>query len=49
MNKQMLEVLLGVSEHLAQSCIHEKVVITADGVYLEQTKEFHPISETLLD
>ncbi|MBJ6746425.1 hypothetical protein JEQ21_08170 [Streptococcus sp. 121] len=36
-------------EFLASNCIHSQIIITVDGISLQDTKEFHPASETLLD
>ena len=47
--KYILENLLIYSKELKQNDFHSKIIISADGVYLEQTKEFHPLDETLLD
>lgn len=47
--KVILEDLLIYSKVLKNSDFHAKIIISADGVYLEQTKEFHPLDETLLD
>ena len=44
-----LEILLPYAEYLKHNDFHSKIIISADGVYLEQTKEFHPLDETLLD
>ena len=47
--KDILENLLIYSKALKNSDFHSKIIISADGVYLDQTKEFHPLDETLLD
>ena len=47
--KAFLEDLLSYSKALKNNDFHSKIIISADGVYLEQTKEFHPLDETLLD
>ena len=47
--KEILENLLIYSKVLKNSDFHAKIIISADGVYLDQTKEFHPLDETLLD
>ena len=47
--KAFLEDLLTYSKMLKNNDFHSKIIISADGVYLEQTKEFHPLDETLLD
>ena len=47
--KDILDNLLIYSKALKNSDFHSKIIISADGVYLEQTKEFHPLDETLLD
>lgn len=47
--KDILENLLIYSKELKQNDFHSKIIISADGVYLEQTKEFHPLDETQLD
>ena len=47
--KYILENLLIYSKVLKNSDFHAKIIISADGVYLDQTKEFHPLDETLLD
>lgn len=47
--KDILENLLIYSKELKQNDFHSKIIISADGVHLEQTKEFHPLDETLLD
>ena len=47
--KAFLEDLLTYSKLLKKNDFHSKIIISADGVYLEQTKEFHPLDETLLD
>lgn len=47
--KAFLEDLLSYSKALKNNDFHSKIVISADGVYLEQTKEFHPLDETQLD
>ncbi len=47
--KVILENLLIYSKELKQNDFHAKIIISADGVYLDQTKEFHPLDETLLD
>ena len=47
--KDILKDLLVYSKKLKQNDFHSKIIISADGVYLEQTKEFHPLDETLLD
>ena len=44
-----LDRLLDCAEYLKKNDFHSKIVISADGVYLEQTKEFYPLDETLLD
>ena len=44
-----LDRLLDCAEYLKKNDFHSKIIISADGVYLEQTKEFHPLDETLLD
>lgn len=44
-----LDRLLEHAEYLKKNDFHSKIVISADGVYLEQTKEFYPLDETLLD
>ena len=44
--KDILENLLIYSKELKQNDFHSKIIISADGVYLEQTKEFHPLDET---
>ncbi|MGT2755410.1 hypothetical protein [Streptococcus ovis] len=49
MPPKLIQNLLEVSEYLAKNCIHDKIIITVEGVSVEQTKEFHPASETLLD
>ena len=45
--KAFLEDLLTYSKVLKNNDFHSKIIISADGVYLEQTKEFHPLDETL--
>ena len=47
--KDILENLLIYSKVLKNSDFHAKIIISADGVYLDQTKEFQPLDETLLD
>lgn len=47
--KAFLEDLLPYSKLLKNNDFHSKIIISADGVYLEQTKEFHPLDETQLD
>lgn len=47
--KDILENLLIYSKELKRNDFHAKIIISADGVYLDQTKEFHPLDETLLD
>ena len=47
--KAFLEDLLIYSKELKNNDFHSKIIISADGVYLEQTKKFHPLDETLLD
>ena len=47
--KAFLEDLLTYSKVLKKNDFHSKIIISADGVYLEQTKEFHPLDETQLD
>ena len=47
--KAFLEDLLSYSKLLKNNYFHSKIIISADGVYLEQTKEFYPLNETLLD
>lgn len=47
--KAFLEDLLSYSKALKNNDFHSKIVISADGVYLEQTKEFYPLDETQLD
>lgn len=47
--KDILENLLIYSKELKRNDFHSKIIISADGVYLEQTKKFHPLDETLLD
>ena len=47
--KDILKDLLVYSKKLKQNDFHSKIIISADGVYLEQTKEFRPLDETLLD
>ena len=47
--KVFLEDLLTYSKVLKKNDFHSKIIISTDGVYLEQTKEFHPLDETLLD
>ena len=47
--KAFLEDLLTYSKALKKNDFHSKIIISADGVYLEQTKEFHPLDETQLD
>lgn len=49
MPEELIEQLLPVSEFLAKTCLHSKIIITVDGVYLVDTKEFHPASGTLED
>lgn len=44
-----LKDLLIYSKELKNNDFHSKIIISADGVYLEQTKEFHLLDETLLD
>ncbi len=44
--KDILKDLLIYSKELKQNDFHSKIIISADGVYLEQTKEFHPLDET---
>lgn len=44
-----LDRLLDHAKYLKKNDFHSKIIISADGVYLEQTKEFHPLDETLLD
>ena len=44
-----LDRLLEHAKYLKKNDFHSKIIISADGVYLEQTKEFHPLDETLLD
>ena len=44
-----LDRLLDHAKYLKKNDFHSKIVISADGVYFEQTKEFHPLDETLLD
>ena len=46
--KDILENLLVYSKELKRNDFHAKIIISADGVYLDQTKEFHPLDETLL-
>lgn len=45
--KAFLEDLLTYSKVLKNNDFHSKIIISADGVYLEQTKEFQPLDETL--
>lgn len=47
--KVFLEDFLSYSKALKNNDFHSKIIISADGVYLEQTKEFHPLDETLMD
>lgn len=47
--KAFLKDLLSYSKLLKNNDFHSKIIISADGVYLEQTKEFHPLDETLMD
>ena len=47
--KAFLEDLLSYSKLLKKNDFHSKIIISADGVYLEQTKEFHPLDETQWD
>ena len=47
--KTFLDDLLIYSKELKNNDFHSKIIISADGVYLEQTKEFYPLDETLLD
>ena len=44
-----LDRLLDHAKYLKKNDFHSKIIISADGVYLEQTKEFYPLDETLLD
>lgn len=44
-----LDRLLEHAKYLKKNDFHSKIIISADGVYLEQTKEFHPLDETPLD
>ena len=47
--KAFLEDLLSYSKVLKNTDFHSKIIISADGVYLEQTQEFHLLDETQLD
>lgn len=47
--KAFLEDLLSYSKLLKNNDFHSKIIISADGVYLEQTQEFHLLDETQLD
>lgn len=47
--KTFLDDLLIYSKELKNNDFHSKIIISADGVYLEQTKKFHPLDETQLD
>lgn len=49
MEPELIEHLLLGSEFLAQNCLHDKIIITVEGIRLVETKEFHPASETLSD
>lgn len=49
MPEELVEQLLKGSEFIAKNCIHDRIVITVEGVKLEEMKEFHPADETLLD
>ena len=44
-----LDRLLDHAKYLKKNDFHSKIIISADGVYLEQTKEFYPLDENLLD
>ena len=49
-NKQQKDILKDLLIYSKEnSDFHSKIIISADGVYLDQTKEFHPLDETLLD
>ncbi|HHL1113934.1 TPA: hypothetical protein ACQO4Q_001833, partial [Streptococcus pyogenes] len=49
MPEDLIKQLEAGSEFLAKTCLHSKIIITVDGVRLVETKEFHPVSGTLLD
>lgn len=49
LNQDLLDCLSKGVDFLANNCIHSQIVITVDGISLQDTKEFHPASETLLD
>ncbi|CRH92965.1 Uncharacterised protein [Chlamydia trachomatis] len=45
----LLSTIFSLISYIAENCLHDKIVITAEGVALENRKEFHPASETLID
>lgn len=49
MSPELIQKLLAGSEFLSENCLHSQIIITVEGVTLTETKEFHPVSETLLD
>lgn len=49
MEKELLAHLAHGVAFLVKDCLHSQIIITADGIRLVETKEFHPTSETLLD
>ncbi|HEM3577541.1 TPA: hypothetical protein U1C15_001182 [Streptococcus suis] len=49
MPPELMQKLLAGSEFLSKNCLHSQIIITVEGVTLTETKEFHPVSETLLD
>lgn len=49
MPPELVRALLKGSEYIAENCLYDTIVITAEGVALENRKEFHPASETLID
>lgn len=49
MPEDLIKQLEAGSEFLAKTCLHSKIIITVDGIRLVETKEFRPVSGTLLD
>lgn len=49
MDKEIIQKLQEVSRYIGNTCMHDKIVITVDGIYLEETKEFHPVDGTWID
>ena len=44
-----LDRLLDHAKYLKRNDLHAKIIVSADGVYLEKTEGFYPLDETPLD